>query len=181
MGKLSDFIREAKVDAEVIPLGVGTATVERAAGALGVTADRVIKSLLFRARDGECVLVIAAGTARVDAKKLAAVTGKDRWRLAAPDVVQAVTGYPAGGTPPVGHATKLRVLMDAKAAALDVVYGGGGALDCMLRIRISDMTAIVPAREKAREEFLKKQGMGGMRPSGQGNGSPHGKGEREDK
>ncbi len=139
MLNLSDLIREEKADAEVIPLPVQTPTVERAAEALGVTADRIIKSLVFQARDGECVLVIAAGTARVDPKKLTAVTGKDRWRLAPPDVVQAVTGYPAGGTPPVGHATKLGVLMDAKAAALDVVYGGGGALDAMLRIRIADI------------------------------------------
>ena len=142
---LEGFLREAGVEGEVIRLPAETATVERAAEALGVTADRVIKSLLFQARDGECVLVIAAGTARVDAKKLAAVTGVDRWRLAKPDVVQAVTGYPAGGTPPVGHATKLRVLMDAKAAALDVVYGGGGALDCMLRVRVVDIRRLTGA------------------------------------
>ena len=142
---LEAFLRQAGIDGEVIRLPVGTPTVERAAGALGVTVDRIIKSLLFRARDGECVLVIAAGRARVDPKKLTAVTGKDRWRLATPDVVQAVTGYPAGGTPPVGHATKLRVLMDAKAAALDVVHGGGGALDCMLRIRIADIRHLTNA------------------------------------
>ncbi len=118
---------------------------ERAAEALGVTADRVIKSLLFQARDGECVLVIVAGTARVDPKKLAAVTGKDRWRLAAPEVVQAVSGYPAGGTPPIGHASKVRVLMDTKAAALDVVYGGGGAVDCMLRVRVADIRRLTGA------------------------------------
>ena len=142
---LSAYIRQSGLDAEVIPLPVETPTVERAAEALGVTADRVIKSLLFQARDKECVLVIAAGTARVDPKKLAAVTGRDRWRLAAPDVVLAVTGYPAGGTPPIGHATKLRVLMDTKAAALDVVYGGGGALDCMLRVRVADIRRLTNA------------------------------------
>ncbi len=145
MPGLHEYIREAAVDAEVIRLPGGTATVERAAEALGVTADRVIKSLLFRAKDGECVLVIAAGTARVDAKKLGAVTGKDRWRLAAPDVVQAVTGYPAGGMPPIGHASKVRVLMDTKAAALDVVYGGGGELDAMVRIRIADIRRLTGA------------------------------------
>ncbi len=145
MAGLGGYIKQTGVDAEVIPLPVETPSVERAAEALGVTADRVIKSLLFRAKDGECVLVIAAGTARVDAKKLGAVTGKDRWRLAAPDVVQAVTGYQAGGTPPIGHATKLRVLMDAKAAGLDVVYGGGGALDCMLRVRVADIRRLTGA------------------------------------
>ena len=142
---LEAFLHEAGIEAEVIPLPVYTATVERAAEALGVTTDRIIKSLLFQAKDGECVLVIAAGTGRVDFKKLAAATGKDRWRLAKPDVVEAVTGYAAGGTPPVGHATKLRVLMDRKAAALDVVYGGGGAVDAMLRIRIADIRRLTDA------------------------------------
>ncbi len=143
--RLDGFLQEAHVDGEIIRLPTGTPTVERAAAALGVTTDRIIKSLLFRAKDGECVLVIAAGTARVDSKKLAAATGRDRWRLASPDVVQAVTGYPAGGTPPVGHATRLRVLMDAKAATLDVVYGGGGAIDAMLRIRIAETRRLTGA------------------------------------
>ena len=142
---LQAFLRETGVEGEVIRLPVETPTVGRAADALGVTADRIIKSLLFQARDGKCVLVIAAGTARVDAKKLAAVTGKGGWRLATPDVVRGVTGYPAGGTPPIGHATKLRVLMDTKAAALDVVYGGGGALDCMLRVRVADIRRLTGA------------------------------------
>ncbi len=142
---LEAFLHEAGIEAEIIRFAVGTPTVERAAEALGVTTDQIIKSLLFQAKDGEWALVIAAGTARVDPKKLAAVTGKDRWRLAKPDVVEAVTGYPAGGTPPIGHAQKLRVLMDRKAAALDVVYGGGGALDAMLRIRIADIRRLTAA------------------------------------
>ena len=145
MGSLSEFIRGVRVDAQVIPLQVETPSVERAAEALCVGTDRIIKSLLFQAKGGECVLVIAAGTARVDFKKLAAVTGKDRWRLAKPDVVEAVTGDPAGGTPPIGHAQKLRVLMDRKAAVLDVVYGGGGALDCMLRVRVADIRRLTGA------------------------------------
>lgn len=142
---LVQYIRESRTDAEVIPLPVHAPTVERAAEALGVAPDRIIKSLVFRAPEGECVLVIAAGTARVDFRKLAAATGKDRWRLARPEVVEAVTGYPAGGTPPVGHATKLRVLMDRKAAGLDQVYGGGGAVDAMLRIRIADIRRLTGA------------------------------------
>ena len=142
---LETVLGQIGVDGEVIRLPSGTPTVERAAAGLGVTTDRIIKSVLFQAKDGECLLVIAAGTGRVDLKKLAAVTGKARWRLARPDVVEAVTGYPAGGTPPVGHATKLRVLMDRKAAALDVVYGGGGAVDAMLRIRVADIRRLTGA------------------------------------
>ena len=139
------FLREQAVKGEVIRLDRETPTVELAAGALGVATDAIIKSLLFQAKDGECVLVIASGTGRVDVKKLKAVTGKDGWRLAKPDVVLRITGYPAGGTPPIGHAEKLRVLMDRRAAARDVVYGGAGTLNSMLRIRIADIRRLTGA------------------------------------
>ena len=60
-------------------------------------------------------------------------------------MVRACGTYPSGGTPPIGHAAELRVLMDAKAAALDVMYGGGGALDCMLRVRVADIRRLTGA------------------------------------
>jgi Cys-tRNA(Pro) deacylase len=142
---LKTILQEAGVRGDLIRLDVETPTVERAAEALGVAPDEIIKSLLFQCRGGECVLVIARGTARVDPKKLAAVTGKDGWRLAKPEVVLRVTGYPAGGTPPVGHAEKLRVLMDRRAAAADVVYGGAGTRSAMLRIRIADIRRLTGA------------------------------------
>ena len=35
--------------------------------------------------------------------------------------------------------------MDRKAAALDVVYGGGGGTDAMVRIRIADIRRLTDA------------------------------------
>lgn len=142
---LKTFLQEAGVQGDFIRLDVETPTVELAADALGVSTDEIIKSLLFQAKDGACVLVIAAGTGRIDPKKLKAVTGKDGWRLAKPEVVLRVTGYPAGGTPPIGHKEKLGVLMDRRAAAADVVYGGAGTLTSMLRIRIADIQRLTGA------------------------------------
>ncbi len=143
------YLRERAVEGELIRLDRETPTVELAAEALGVPTDAIIKSLLFQAKDGECVLVIASGTGRIDPKKLAAVTGKDGWRLAKPDVVLRVTGYPAGGTPPIGHGEKLRVLMDRRTAALETVYGGAGTLTSMLRIRIADIRRLTGAEVHA--------------------------------
>ncbi|MEK7339033.1 MAG: YbaK/EbsC family protein, partial [candidate division NC10 bacterium] len=65
------FLREQAVQGELIQFDRETPTVERAAEALEVSTDAIIKSLLFQAKDGECVLVIARGTTRVDPQKLA--------------------------------------------------------------------------------------------------------------
>ena len=115
-------------------------TVPLAAAAIGVREEQILKSLVFEDREtGKLVLAIACGTGRVDRARLAAEMGLQRPRLADAAAVLAATGYPAGGVPPVGHATPLAVVMDRRAAALEVAYGGGGAEELLLRIRPADI------------------------------------------
>jgi Cys-tRNA(Pro) deacylase len=139
---LAERLADLRIDAELILLGKETTTAQLAAEALGVPIDVVVKTILFQAKNGALVLVVAQGTGRVDTRKLTQVTGIDGWRLAKPDVVLEVTGYPVGGTPPVGLKQKIRMIVDAKAAALPEGYAGGGSHDVMLRIKPSDIVRI---------------------------------------
>ena len=139
---LESYLADLKIDTELISLGTETTTAKMAAEALGVPIDVVIKTILFQAKDGGLVLVVAQGTGRVDTKKLAQVTGIDGWRLAKPEVVRDATGYPVGGTPPVGLKQKIRMIVDRRAAALAEAYAGGGSHDMMLRIKPSDIIRI---------------------------------------
>jgi Cys-tRNA(Pro)/Cys-tRNA(Cys) deacylase len=136
---LKEYLADQKVDAELIALGRETTTAKMAAEALGVPIDLVIKTIVFQAKNGSLLLVVAPGTARVDTKKLAQVTGIDGWRLAKPDVVLDATGYPVGGTPPVGLKQEIRMIVDTRAAALPEAYAGGGRQDVMLRIKPADV------------------------------------------
>jgi len=136
---LEEYLADEKIDSELIALGRETTTAKMAAEALGVAIDVVVKTILFQANSGALVLVVAQGTGRIDTQKLAQVTGIDGWRLAKPDVVLDATGYPVGGTPPVGLKQKIRMIVDARAAALHEAYAGGGSHDVMLRIKPSDI------------------------------------------
>jgi Cys-tRNA(Pro)/Cys-tRNA(Cys) deacylase len=139
---LAEHLADLRIDAELISLGKETTTAQMAAEVLGVPIDLVVKTILFQAKNGALVLVVVPGTGRIDIKKLARVTGIDGWRLAKPDVVLDATGYPAGGTPPVGLKRKIRMIVDAGAAALDEAYAGGGRHDVMLRIKPADIIRI---------------------------------------
>ncbi|MGH7411609.1 MAG: aminoacyl-tRNA deacylase [Candidatus Methylomirabilis sp.] len=139
---LDEFLNTSGINAELISLGKETTTAQMAAEALGVPIDVVVKSILFQAKNGAIVLVVAPGTSRIDTKKLSQVTGIDGWRLAKPDVVLDATGYPAGGTPPVGLKQKIPMIVDARAAALHEAYAGGGSHDVMLRIKPTDIIRI---------------------------------------
>ena len=142
---LEAYVKRMGIEAEFFKPGVGMPTVEKAAEALGVSPDEVLKSLLFQSKDGEFVLVVAAGNARVNAKKLGRITGLKGLRLASPDVVLEVTGYPAGGTPPIGHKTKLQVIVDRKAAQLPYAYGGGGRPSVMVKLKLEDIICLTGA------------------------------------
>lgn len=60
-------------------------------------------------------------------------------KLAKPGVVFAKTGYPAGGTPPVGHREKFPVVVDTRVAAQEWGYAGGGRPQFLVKIKSADI------------------------------------------
>jgi Cys-tRNA(Pro) deacylase len=144
--RLQEFLNTHEIDAEIIVPGTDTPTVPAAADALGVRPEQIVKSLIFSDRNDATVVAVVRGTAKVDRRKLSQVAGLRKPRLASPDVVQEVTGYRAGGTPPIGHCQQLAVYMDDAVFEEPEVFAGGGDIDAMLRIcpeTIRDLTEAV--------------------------------------
>jgi len=136
---LADFILEHDLQAEIVSPGAYMATVDAAAAAMKVAPEQIFKSILFQAKDGQCAMVIACGNGRVDVKRVQVLTRLQGLRLAKPDVVFAKTGYPAGGTPPVGHREKFPVIVDTRVAAQEWGYAGGGRPEFLVKIRPGDI------------------------------------------
>lgn len=142
---LAEFIRAHGIDAEIVAPGAEMPTVDAAAAVLGVPPERIFKSILFQAKDGACAMAIACGNGRVDARRLEALTGLARLRLASPEVALRVTGYPAGGTPPVGHRERFPVVVDERVAAQPWGWAGGGRKELMVRIASADIVRLTGA------------------------------------
>jgi prolyl-tRNA editing enzyme YbaK/EbsC (Cys-tRNA(Pro) deacylase) len=143
---LACFIATNAIAAEIVPVTVETPTVPAAAAALGVSTAQIIKSLLFLARD-QPVLVIASGETMVDRGILAARfgVGKKQIKLADPETVLRLTGYPAGGVPPFGHPGPLLTLLDRAVLVWDAVYGGGGDDRTLLRVAPGELARVTAA------------------------------------
>jgi len=143
---LADFITKNTIVAEIVPMTAETPTVPAAAAALGVSPAQIIKSLLFLVRD-QPVLVIASGETMVDRGILATRfgVGKKQIKLADPETVLRLTGYPAGGVPPFGHPAPLLTLLDRAVLAWDAVYGGGGDDHTLLRIAPGELARVTTA------------------------------------
>jgi prolyl-tRNA editing enzyme YbaK/EbsC (Cys-tRNA(Pro) deacylase) len=136
---LADFIMEHDLQAEIVSPGAHMPTVDIAAAAMNVAPEQIFKSILFQAKNGQCAMVVACGNGRVDIKRVQAITGLQGLRLAKPEVVFAKTGYPAGGTPPVGHREKFPVIVDTRVAAQEWGYAGGGRPEILVKIKSADI------------------------------------------
>ena len=111
----------------------GTRTAADAARAVGCDVAQIVKSLVFIA-DGEPVIALLSGADRLDPARLAAAVGASTIRRADGDEVRAATGYAIGGVPPLGHARALRVLIDERLLAHDVVWAAAGLPDSVFRV-----------------------------------------------
>jgi prolyl-tRNA editing enzyme YbaK/EbsC (Cys-tRNA(Pro) deacylase) len=118
--------RGLEVDVHTWPQG--TRTAQDAARAVGCRVDQIVKSLVFVA-DGEPVVVLTSGANRVDISRLAAAVDAESARKADAAEAREATGYAIGGTPPLGHATPLRIVMDPALLDHREVWAAAGTPD----------------------------------------------------
>jgi Cys-tRNA(Pro) deacylase len=116
----------------------GTKTAEDAAVAVGCPVSAIVKSLVFVV-DEEPVVALVPGDLRLDTTKLAEVAGGKKARRASLEEVRGATGYAAGGTPPFGHDTVLRVFADPALKRNDPVWAAAGTPTTVFPISIADL------------------------------------------
>ncbi|MBT1001836.1 YbaK/EbsC family protein [Paenarthrobacter sp. DKR-5] len=119
-------------------------TAADAARELGCDVAAIANSLVFEL-DGEPLLVLASGAARIDTRLVAASLGARRVRRASADFVLEHTGQQVGGVAPVGHPTALRTLLDASLAAHQVLWAGAGDHRSMFSISFDTLRRITGA------------------------------------
>jgi Cys-tRNA(Pro) deacylase len=143
--RVSEEMARRGVPVEVLRFPEGTRTVGEAARAIGTTADRITKTLVFLA-DGRPVLVLASGGNRVSRAKLAAAANASQVKTADAETVERMTGFPVGAIPPVGHASPLPTYIDQDLLRHDVVYAGAGAPDAMFAVQPQDLLRVTGAQ-----------------------------------
>jgi len=135
------FFAEKAPDIVVLETLTSSATVALAAEAHAVAPDQIAKTLCLRVGD-TVLLLVAAGTRRLDNKKFKAVFGSKPRMLGGEEVV-AATGHPIGGVCPFGLPAPLPVYCDISLNAFDEVVPAAGATNAAVRIspsRIAELT-----------------------------------------
>jgi prolyl-tRNA editing enzyme YbaK/EbsC (Cys-tRNA(Pro) deacylase) len=128
-------------DVPVIVPGASTATVAEAAAALGVEPGRIAKTLAMGV-NGEALLLVTRGDARLDNQKCKAALG-GRPRMLDADATLALTGHAVGGVCPFGLKSPLPVWIDVSLQAFESVYPAAGSRDSSVQITPSRLAALV--------------------------------------
>jgi prolyl-tRNA editing enzyme YbaK/EbsC (Cys-tRNA(Pro) deacylase) len=136
------FFEERAPDIAVIESSMSSATVPLAAEAYGVEPARIAKTLSLRIGE-RVVLIVAAGTSRMDNKKVKAAFG-GKPKMLGLDEVAHITGHEVGGVCPFGLKTPLPVYCDISLKAFDIVVPAAGSTHSAVRIaptRMAELTA----------------------------------------
>lgn len=149
---LKDFVKENKVNAEVIDMGVPMTTALAAAEKLKTHVANIFKSVFLSfsktksAR--EYALVVLPGDARIDFKKVSQLLGWNPQKVkhADKEIVLKLTGFPAGGTPPIGHKESFPVIVDKALLDFKEGYGGGGQHELLLKITPQEIIRVTNAQ-----------------------------------
>ena len=126
------FLAERAPDIEILEASTSTATVALAAEAHGVAQGQIAKTLSLRL-EGEAILVVMRGDARLDNRKFKDHFGAKAKMLDAAQVQEA-TGHPVGGVCPFGLPRPLRIYADVSLRDFDVVVPAAGDTHTALRI-----------------------------------------------
>jgi len=110
-----------------------------AAKASGVDLHRLTKNLVSETDVGEYVLLIVSGDLKVDLKKAAEALKVGKVRLVPFNGAESISGYPPGGTPSVGHKTKMRAVVDEELTKFDTIFCGGGSRDRLVELKTKDV------------------------------------------
>ncbi|MEU0624822.1 Cys-tRNA(Pro) deacylase [Streptomyces rubiginosohelvolus] len=117
---------------------------EEAAEALGVSPDRVFKTLVADV-DGALTVAVVPVAGSLDLKALAAAVGGKRATMADPAAAERTTGYVRGGISPLGQRRRLRTVLDASARTHATICVSAGRRGLEVELSATDLAELTGA------------------------------------
>lgn len=119
------------------------ATVELAAKAINVEPELIAKTLAFRVKERD-ILIVTRGDARIDNKKYKEFFNAKAKMLDHEEVAE-ITGHPVGGVCPFGLKSKLQVYLDQSIKDFEYIYPAAGSKFTALKIAPSEILKLTNA------------------------------------
>lgn len=117
---------------------------EEAAQAMGVSPDRVFKTLVAEV-DGELTVAVVPVAGTLNLKALATAVRGKRAVMADPAAAERTTGYVRGGISPLGQRKKLRTVLDDSASSHATICVSAGRRGLEVELAPGDLARLTEA------------------------------------
>lgn len=144
--EVREFLAARGATGEIRVFDESTHNAELAARELGVELGQIANTILLLV-DGAPVVVVISGDRRIDFKKVKALRGGKKVRMAGPDDVVAHTGFAVGAVSPVALPAGLPVYLDPSLRRYGTVYPAAGATNNMFRTTPEELLSLSGAAE----------------------------------
>ena len=139
--KVKQYFEEHNIPNEIVLLNQSSATVELAAKALGREPGEIAKSLALRQKDGNVIILVVCGTARIDNRKYKDTFSCKAQMLSAEDTL-AATGHPVGGVCPFALPAGVQVYLDESLKQYSEVFPAAGTGNSAVKFTIKELENI---------------------------------------
>ncbi len=138
--RVREYLKEYRLEDRLQEFSVSSATVELAAQALDVEPARIAKSISLE-DDGGCIIVVAAGDAKIDNAKFKAEFGF-KAKMLSPESVEPLTGYQIGGVCPFDNPPVAKVYCDESLKRFSTVYPAGGSASSCVKLSCDELFTV---------------------------------------
>jgi prolyl-tRNA editing enzyme YbaK/EbsC (Cys-tRNA(Pro) deacylase) len=135
--KVKLYLQQFNRENDVLEFASSSATVELAAGALNVIPARIAKTIALKHDDG-CILIVAAGDAKIDNIKFRAEYRVKTKMLSHDDVVRLV-GHSVGGVCPFAINDGVPVYLDISLKRFESVFPACGSANSAIELTCSEL------------------------------------------
>ena len=130
--RVREYFKQWGLENRIMEFDVSSATVELAAQALSCRPERHAKTLSFRLGE-QCILIVAAGDAKIDNAKYKAVFGVKAKMLSA-DEAEACIGHAVGGVCPFAVNGGVKVYLDQSLKRFGTVFPACGSSNSAIEL-----------------------------------------------
>jgi prolyl-tRNA editing enzyme YbaK/EbsC (Cys-tRNA(Pro) deacylase) len=134
---VKEYFSDFKMDHRIMVLDISTATVEEAANAHKVDPDQIGKTLSFNL-ENKPILIVVAGTAKIDNKKYKSHFSK-KAKMLKPEEALEHTGHAIGGICPFGLKKPVDVYLDISLRKHSEIIPAAGDQNSSIRLTLKEL------------------------------------------
>ena len=142
--KVKEYFRQFGRENDVLEFDCSSATVELAAKALNVIPARIAKTISLKHEDA-CILVVAAGDAKIDNAKFRAEFNM-KAKMLSHDEVAGLVGHDVGGVCPFAINEGVPVYLDVSLKRFDSVFPACGSDNSAIELTCPELREYAQAK-----------------------------------